>query len=76
MLKFDSNIFETVKKVADARKTVFSMQLADLCFAQSGEFKKKDFCANCPFLYDHLMSGLINCVNLKYMIWRWLGSHG
>jgi len=70
MLKCDSSIFETVKNVADARNTVFSMQPAALCFAQSGKLKKKDLGANCPFLYDHLMSGSVNCMNLKHMIWR------
>ena len=71
MLKCDSSVFETVKNVADARNTVFSMQPAALCFAQSGELKKKkDLGANCSFLYDHLMCWSVNCVNLKHMIWR------
>lgn len=40
MLKFDSNIFETVIKVADARKTVSSTQQAALCLAIRGALKR------------------------------------
>lgn len=75
MLKFDSNIYETVIKVADARKTVFSIQQAALCFAVSGDFKK-DLGANYPLLCDHLMNGSVNYVNLKLMKQRELGSYG
>lgn len=62
MLKFVSNIFETVIKVADARKTVSSTQQAALC----GNLKK-DFGANCPFSCDHHVNGSVNYMNLKLL---------
>lgn len=40
MLKFGFNIFKTVLKVADARKTIFSIQQAAPCFAISGDLKR------------------------------------
>ena len=48
---------------------LFSMQLTALCFAQSGDFKKKKkvWVQIVPFFHDHLMNGSVNCVNLKHM---------
>lgn len=40
MLKCSFDIFQTVLKVADARKTIFSIQQAALCFAISRDLKR------------------------------------